>query len=266
MADSTKPRIEEKDKLSGLNYLTWAFLMQNLLIHSELWDIVINPPENYTAAKLKESSKALALIVFNVSTALIPILRMCTHASEAWRRLESLYAGRSEARIQHLREQLSVVALGATESISSYFARARGIWNELVTLGHHTTETDVVWSILKGLPSRFLVIVSILRASPPEGLTLDSALTQILNFEQPAATPTPDGAVTAHVAQFVKRCHYCKKPGHLIRDCRKRIAHEARNAENPNPAPVAHPATVVTSNDEAGPSNWTRRHVSEIGY
>ncbi len=113
------------------------------------------------------------------------------------------------------------------------------------------------------------MIVTILRASP-KGLTLDSVLTQILNFEQPAPTPafsdSPGDGVTAHVAQFVKGCHYCKKPGHLIRDCRRRLAHEARNAENPNPAPVAHPATVVTSNDEASPSNGTRRHVSKIGY
>ncbi len=63
-----------------------------LFVHAELWDIVANPPENYTAAQAKASQKALALLVFNVSTSLIPVLRMCTNAAEAWHRLETLYA------------------------------------------------------------------------------------------------------------------------------------------------------------------------------
>ncbi len=73
--------------------------MQMLLVHAELWDIVVNPPENYTAPQAKASQNALALLVFNVSTSLIPILRMCTNVDEAWRRLETLYASRSEPTV-----------------------------------------------------------------------------------------------------------------------------------------------------------------------
>lgn len=232
--------MDDKDKLHGINYLTWCFLMQMILIHAELWDIVVNPPEGeYTAAQRKLTQKAFALIVFNLSTSLLPVVRVCANASEAWRKLETLYAGRSEARIQFLREQLSVLVMSdIRETVSEYFARARGIWNELVSLGHATTETDVVWSVLKGLPSRFTVIVTFLRNK--NNLTIDSVMTRILNFDQATnvyaqpdsgAKSVSEGSAIAHVAAPVKTCHYCKKPGHLIKDCRKRIAKEAsRNA------------------------------------
>ncbi len=231
----------EKEKLTGINYLTWAYLMQMILIHQDLWDIVNDPPDVPTAAQRKSTMKALALIVFNISTSLIPVVRICTTASEAWRKLEGLYAQRSENHIQTLRENLAALVLGSSETISDYFARARGIWNELVSLGHTTTESDVVWSILKGLPSRFTIIVSILKSSTA-ALTLDSIMGQLLSADQATqVVPTTENAM---VASSKPVCHYCKKPGHLIRDCRKRINAEARRGQAPPPpapAPVPTP-------------------------
>ncbi len=127
--------------------------------------------------------------------------------------------------------------MGLNESLSSYFARARGFWNELVSIGHTTPESDVVWSVLKGLPTRFDVIVTVLRTTV-KNLTLDIALGQLLAVEMTSLeslTLTPDGQapVQAFVASSDKEtrvCHYCKKPGHLIKDCLKRQRAESRKA------------------------------------
>jgi hypothetical protein len=268
--------MEDKDKLSGLNYLTWSYLMQMILIHADLWDIVRTPPAEMTPDLMKKSQKALALIVFNISTALIPVIRVCSTAAEAWAKLESMYAQKSQHRIQNLRDQLYSLVMGSSESMTAYFARARGIWNELQSLGHATTESDVVWSVLKGLPSRFSVIATILRSSSgTPALTLDSALGQLLTFEMSSTgngsggsggsgdQPSSDGLVTAHVATSKPVCHYCKKPGHFIRECRRRIASEARRGQNP---PHAHGqgqgqgnvAQVVTTTTVSDPTPAAR--------
>ncbi len=261
MSDVTKPSIDEKDRLTGINYLNWAFLMQMVLVHADLWDITVSPPaEALSAVQLKASQKALALIVFNISMTLIPVIRLCKTAAEAWKKLESLYAVKNEYRIQHVREQLSAICMGANENVTSYFARARGLWHELTSLGHATLESDVVWPVLKGLPARFSVLVTVLRSSPTV-LTLDSALGQLLSVELVSDSSPVDERVTqalvASASPPPKVCHYCKKPGHLIRDCRKRIAAEARRAASDpstsamlaasSPLPTARGARAATA-------------------
>jgi hypothetical protein len=260
MTEANKHTMQDSDKLTGINYLTWAFVMQMILVHADLWDITSAPPDDMTPAKMKQSQKALALIVFNLSTSLIPIVRVCETASEAWSKLESLYAQKSQHRIQMLRDQLAALTLGSSESVSAYFARARGLWNELLSLGHSTTELDVVWSILKGLPSRFKVIVTILRSS--DSLTLDSAMSQIMAFDQSptCSSGSGDGSVTAHAATTKPTCNYCKKPGHFIRECRQRIAAEARRAENP--APETAQGNIASTSTGSS----SRRPVYEIGF
>jgi hypothetical protein len=263
MSDPSKPQLGDKDKLTGVNYLTWAYLMQMILIHADLWEIVNDPPDVPTAPQRKSSQKALALIVFNISSSLIPVVRICTTASEAWRKLEGLYAQRSENYVQTLRENLAALVLGSSESISDYFARARGIWNELVSLGHTTSETDVVWSILRGLPPRFNVIVTVLRSSIVP-LTLDSTIGQLLTIDKSTTTP----AETAMVASPSKPvCHYCKKPGHLIRDCKKRINAEARRGQAPPPPPAPVPAPVLASHHSPPHAGLARvLGVADYGY
>ncbi len=99
----------EKEKLTGVNYLAWAYLMQMILVYADLRDIVSKPPDNPNAAQCKASAKPMLLIVFdNFSTFLIPVVHICTTAADAW---------------------------------------------------------IMIWSILKGLPPRFMVIVTILRSS-----------------------------------------------------------------------------------------------------
>ncbi len=68
--------MEGKDKLSGLNYLPWSYLIQMLLVHTDLWDM--SPFVELTPVLMRASQKALVLIVCNIATALMPVIRVCS--------------------------------------------------------------------------------------------------------------------------------------------------------------------------------------------
>ncbi len=68
--------MEDKDKLSGLNYLPWSYLIQMLLVHTDLWDM--SPFVELTPVLMRASQKALVLIVCNIATALMPVIRVCS--------------------------------------------------------------------------------------------------------------------------------------------------------------------------------------------
>jgi hypothetical protein len=149
--------MEDKDKLSGLNYLPWSYLIQMLLVHTDLWDM--SPFVELTPVLMRASQKALVLIVCNIATALMPVIRVC---SACWllkhrAKLESVNRrpGESAPNPEPTRSALLLV-MGSSESMTAFFARACGIWNELQSSWpRHFCESDVFWSLLKGLPSRF---------------------------------------------------------------------------------------------------------------
>ena len=50
----------------------------------------------------------------------------------------------------------------------------------------------------------------------------------------PTMTAVPPNDNQQNTEQTKIVCHYCKKPGHVIRDCRKRIRKEQEQRNNPS--------------------------------
>ena len=81
------------DKLDTNNYQTWKLMMEMVLLHQELWDIVDgtwvkpdNNDEDYIEWK-KKASKAKAIIILSLHTSQLEHIRKIEGPQEIWEKL-----------------------------------------------------------------------------------------------------------------------------------------------------------------------------------
>ena len=140
MTSSDKVAIEPLDLD---NYATWSVRMKFLLIHKGLWGAVSGDVGQET-----HNEKALAVITLNVKDHHLTTVATCTTAKQAWDALEGIYKAKTLARRLQLRRELNNLKKEPAEPLPKYVARARSIWNDLVTTGHDIKSSEVVWSVL----------------------------------------------------------------------------------------------------------------------
>jgi transposase InsO family protein len=226
MADFEKIAVE---KLDVDNYATWSTRMKFLLVSKGLWTPVTGVAPVDTAS----DQKALALIGLCVRDHHLTTLASSNTSKEAWEALESIYKAKSTARRLQLRRELNTLKKEATEPLTKYVARARGIQDQLIAAGHTVDSDEVVWSVLAGLPAEYDTVVTILE-SGDKTPDLDEALSKLLAVEQRTAKSGTDHTKAFFTSKLSrnwrgtsarpasKECWYCGKPGHLRADCKKK--------------------------------------------
>lgn len=225
------------------NYGTWSKRMKYLLIHKGLWKTTTG--EETTEASVDQ--KALALICLNVKDYHLTTLDACKTAKEAWDTLEKIYKARSVARKLQLKKELNNLKKGPSEPLPKYIARAKTIWSDLLATGYDIKSSEVVLSVLAGLPKEYETLVAILEASDKE-LDLDEVQAKLLHVEQ-RLTRQEEQETSAYLARGFKKtpnksgrppfkptsndkmekeCFYCHKKGHIKAECRKRMHDEKK--------------------------------------
>ena len=249
--------------------------MKFLLIHKGLWTAVAGD-----AGQETHNEKALAVIALNMKDHHLTTVAACKTAKEAWDALEGIYKAKTLARRLQLRRELNNLKKEPAEPLPKYMARAKSIWSDLVTTGHDIKSSEVVWSMLAGLPREYETTIAILEASDKE-LDLDEILPKLLQVEQRVSRDN-ESETTALLARDVtkkkprqpaqarsspraparsdykeKECYYCGKPGHIKADCRKRAYDEQRQRQRQQRQPTsavaltAHSAAVSNSNNSS---------------
>ena len=119
----------------------------------------------------------------------------------------------------------------AQEPLTKYIERAKSLWSELTASGLEIQESEICWSTLSGLPSEYDMVVTVLNHTAAD-LTLEGILPDLMQLEQQRSSrETVVPIFGAHMKrggdQRNRTCHYCGKPGHIIKHCRQRLAEEA---------------------------------------
>ena len=223
------------------NYATWETRMKFLLITRGLWIAVTSNGE----VDPDTDQKALALIGLCVKEHHLTTLKRCATAREAWQQLEAVYQAKSNARRLQLKKDLTQLKMGPGEPLTKFAARAVDIQDQLRAAGHETSDQDVAWAVLAGLPANYNMMVTVLTATQTE-ISLDDILPKLLQVEtQQQADLQDERALTArhgngfsgghhgrgehHGRTSSKTCYYCNKVGHIMRYCRKKERDEAAN-------------------------------------
>ena len=107
------------------------------------------------------------------------------------------------------------------------------IFEGLTVIGDAVSEEDRVMHLLASLPESFNVLVTALEAQskniPKWELVTERLLHQESKLKEKVTMPLEDSrkALTAGQNKGFKKpfiCHYCRKPGHFKKDCRKYLA------------------------------------------
>ena len=110
------------------------------------------------------------------------------------------------------------------------------IFDSLAVIGDAVNEEDRVVHLLASLPESFNMLVTALEANP-EVPKMETVTERLLHEERKMkeredTVPGKPKAMTAQGRKKKFNCHYCGKPGHLRRNCRK-LAADNEKKEKP---------------------------------
>lgn len=165
--------------LDETNYPSWLFRLeaflkgQNLygyvdgtipcppqLIRSSDGTTVINP--EYDAWKTQDQS-----VVNMIGQTLTPVATNCAvgsrSAHELWKNLKHKFAASNRQNIVQLKTNLQNLRKGS-DNIETYLDRIKAARDALETVGVFLDDEDIVVTVLRGLPSEFAAIKTVIRA------------------------------------------------------------------------------------------------------
>lgn len=222
------------EKLGTDNYSIWAVQMRATLMKKKVWDQVEG--RNVEPEKDQE---AWAHIILNVQKHHLAALKTLPTSKRVWDSLKALFQSQNTGRKLKFYNDLLDLKMQPGESVAHFFARAEGLKADLESVGGRIEEDMLCLSLVRGLPSSFDTVKTILRTSTTS-LTLKEVQAKLM-LEEPATAGFQDSSTdttTALVAQQQKRggnfkrqqynCDYCGRKGHTAPYCRDKQRDEQR--------------------------------------
>ena len=291
--------LSHDDKLEGSNnYPLWSFMVRNLLVAKDLWDLVFgdfprpggalqqspsrrrqerestptsSTIEGGTTARQtiatqeqrrwdSRDAQAVALIALSVKKSVIPHIRSCRTSKVAWDTLEDLFQTRNAARISFLKREILNLRMEEGQSMQEHLTKIQDIREQLINIDEVISDSELVNITLNSLPESYMTFYSSLMLSMRSSAdSLSFMELQGLLLQEEQTRKNMMSRNNLEVAMFSKGkgkykpknqnqskqsndsqgkgsnkksgvCYYCKKPGHYIGECRKRIAKENKDA------------------------------------
>ena len=233
---SSSQQIEKLE--GGSNYSTWAFAMQMHLTDHDLWEYVESPQDQDQSDFKRKDAKARAKICLCVNTNIYPVVQNCKSAKDTWEKLKNTYADSGLLRRLNLLKKLFQCKLEQFNSMECYVNCIRTTQQQLVGINAAVDEEFIGIIMLAGLPEEYNPLVMAVEHSGTK-LTADSVASLLIKEEQrkePSSSKKSALAVTAHGSKqgSSKFCTFCKKPGHLVSECRKKKKQVKKVVKNNN--------------------------------
>ena len=230
--------------LKGANYPTWKVQCRMALVRDGLWGIVSGtetaPAEGDGRPKfLARRDRALATIVLAVEPSLLYLIGDPEDPVAVWGKLQNQFQKKTWANKLALRRRLHSLQLKNGGSVQDHIKAMTELFNELAIVGDAMEEEDRVVYLLASLPDSFNTLVTALEASEdvPKMEVVTERLLHAERKQNEKSSPDYSGEtamMTKRQSQFRGRgpqCHYCKKYGHIQKNCTKRIKAEEEKAK-----------------------------------
>lgn len=219
--------------LMGTNFPTWKVQCQMALMKDGLWGIVNGTetlPGDATAERTSKfqvrKDRALALIVLSIDTSLLYLIGDPSDPIVVWTTLCNQFQKKTWANRLALRRKLHSIRLKEGQSIHEHVKAMTELFSELAVIGDVIKDDDRVIYLLASLPESFNALVTALEACDDVS-KMDSVIEKLLHEEQKlidrghGCTSAKEPALMAKHRKKGPQCHFCKKFGHIKRNCRE---------------------------------------------
>ncbi|MCO5555974.1 hypothetical protein L7F22_009518 [Adiantum nelumboides] len=229
-----------------------------------------------------KDAQAHALIALSAKCIITPHIHSAKSAKQAWDILVSLYASRNEAKIALLRKELESKIMNEEDNMDTFLAGVKDINEQLISVGEIILDSSLVQTVLDALPDSYQTFAStwqLMNQRNPEVFKFDKVCTLVLQEALSRKNKSRRGgnsnAATSHGSSASgkshipnassansssknssdkgkkkMRCHYYKANDHLIKQCPKLKAKEAKKKEGgstANAGSTTNAAIVVSS-------------------
>ena len=233
------------EKLTAENYHTWGFSMKMYLIGKELWDIVTSAEtlsDEATTDQKKQFKKcendSLTTISLSISTSLEIYVRSATTGKEAWDKLEKHFQQKTLSRKIFLRRKLYSAKLEKVGDMANQVNETKAISEHLETIGDPVVEHDLVLILISSLPEKFNYLIIALETIAESTLTWDYVRDRLIQeadkLQKSNGNEINDALFTNNRTERSNKIkfHYCKKKGHIARDCYKKKHDDAEKQKD----------------------------------
>jgi len=240
------PRFEQLDD----DYKVWAAYQRAQLKKEKLRAAVVTDRRASSSDDKKSepvvnawdtmNEAALATIQMSVKPVHLNTVTSVDTAKEALDALKVMFEARDNGQLLRLMDELSSLKKGGDENIIKFASRAKMLRDELAMLGNPVDDNTLALRVLAGLSAEYGMLRTVLENKDTK-LVMSDVTGKLLQVEQrhtSVGASKPSGSVKSQAfaaaapnKPFDKKsvvCFYCKKKGHMQRDCHKKKADEAK--------------------------------------
>ena len=221
-----------------------------------LWSIVDGSepcPDQATEADkyakyVGRRDRALAVIVLSVDPALLYLIGDPDDPAKVWKKLSDQFQKKTWANKLALRRKLYALRLREGGAVQEHIKEMTELFDELSVVGDPLSDEDRVVHLLASLPESYDTLVTALEANT--AVPSMEVVTERLLHEERRQTDRGDtnGEKAMTSEQRLRRrgvrCHYCKRLGHIKRDCFELASDERSEAAKKNGRQSANKAEV----------------------
>ncbi|MFQ6664994.1 hypothetical protein Gotur_031899 [Gossypium turneri] len=221
---TTRFEIEKFDGETTFNL--WQVRMMAILVQSSLKKVVIGKkPENLNKTEWEElDEKALSAIQLCLTNTVLQEVLMENTSSALWKRLETLYAAKSLANHLVLKQRLFTFRMNEGELLRDQISQFITLLNDLKNVEVRIDVEDQAMLLLCSLPPSYKSFSETLNYGRFK-ISFEDVKGHLLSRDKLGNELHLDSKADRQASVLIaskkrdKRCHYCKKLGHVKADC-----------------------------------------------
>lgn len=219
------------EKLNGRNWQSWKVRIEMLLSRDDLWYIVSDDlpgEEDRDDSWKKDNKKAKATIILLLEDSQLPLVKNCVFARDVFVALKAYHQKISRSVRVSLLKKLCSINLLERGDLEKHLSEIDELFDRLDAAGMELDSDTKICMLLRSLPQSFDGIVSALDTRSDDEISMEILKSKLMDeyhrrMERECVSVKSEKAMHVNVKES-RICHYCKRQGHLRRNCRKYLA------------------------------------------